>query len=45
MKDLICDKLKEIIDLQEIIKTDDLSYKSKSKKIIILVNVLCLLFF
>ena len=44
MNDLICDNLKEI-DLQEIIKTDDLSYKSKSKKIIILVNVLCLLFF
>ena len=44
MNDLICDNLKEI-DLQEIIKTDDLSYKSKSKKIIILVNVFCLLFF
>ena len=40
---LIIDELKEIIKLQDIIKTDELY--SKSKKVIILVNILHLLFF
>ena len=31
--DLIINKLKEIIKLQDIIKTDDLHYKSKRTKI------------
>ena len=30
---LIRDKLKEIVNLQDIVKTDNLSYKSKSKKV------------
>ena len=33
MNDLICDKLKEILTLQDIVKTDNLSYKSKSKEV------------
>ena len=40
---LIIDELKEIIKLQDIIKTDELY--SKSKKVIILVNILHLLCF
>ena len=32
MNDLILDKLKEIVNLQGIIKTDNLLYKSKSRK-------------
>ena len=33
MNDLICAKLKEIINLQDIIKTDELHYKSKRIKV------------
>ena len=33
MNDLVCTKLKEIINLQDIIKTDELHYKSKLRKI------------
>ena len=29
MNDLICSKLKEIVELQDIIKKDDLNYESK----------------
>ena len=32
MNYFICDKLKEIVNLQDIIKTDNLRYKSKSRK-------------
>ena len=32
MNDLICAKLKEIIKLQDIVKKDDLNYKSKHGK-------------
>ena len=39
MNDLICDKLKEIANWQDIIK------KKKIEKFIILVNILCVLFF
>ena len=45
MNDLICAKLKEIVELQGIIKKDDLNYKSKRGKLIILVNINYLLFF
>ena len=38
-------KLKEIVELQDIIKKDDLNYKSKRRKLIILVNIHYLLFF
>ena len=33
MNDLIHDELKEIVNLQVIMKTDNLRYKSKSKKV------------
>ena len=33
MNELICDKLKEIVNLQNVIKTDKLHYKSKRRKI------------
>ena len=33
MNDLVRDKLKEIADLQDIIKTDELHYKSKRRKV------------
>ena len=33
MNDLIRDELKEIVNLQFIMKTDNLRYKSKSKKV------------
>ena len=33
LNDVIINKLKEIIQLQDIIKTDDLHYKSKRTKI------------
>ena len=33
MNDLIRDKLKETVNLQDIIKKDNLSYKSKSRKV------------
>ena len=45
MNDLVRDKLKEIVNLQDIIKTDELDYKSKHKKFLILMNILYLLFF
>ena len=32
MNDLICANLKEIVKLQDIIKKDDLNYKSKRRK-------------
>ena len=32
MSNLICGKLKEIVNLQDIIQTDNLSYKSKCEK-------------
>ena len=32
MNDLICHKLKEIVNLQNVIKTDKLHYKSKRRK-------------
>ena len=33
MNDMICAKLKEIVNLQDIIKTDELYYKSKRRKV------------
>ena len=33
MNDLICDMLKEVVNLQDIIKTDNLHYKSKLRKV------------
>ena len=49
MNDLICAKLKEIVELQDIIKKDDLNYKPKRGKpfsnTTILVNIHYLLFF
>ena len=33
MNDLICDTLKEVINLEDIIKTDNLCSKSKSRKV------------
>ena len=33
MNDLVCTKLKEIVDLQDIIKTDELHYKSKRRNV------------
>ena len=45
MNDLIRAKLKEIAELKDIFKKDDLNYKSKRGKLIILVNIYCLLFF
>ena len=39
MNDLIRAKFKEIIELQDIVKKDDLNYKSKRGKPIILVNI------
>ena len=33
MNDSIQDKLKEIVNLQDIIKTEDLSYKAKIKEV------------
>ena len=51
MNDLIRAKLKEIVKLQDIIKKDDLNYKSKRGKYLrkyyaeILVNIHYLLFF
>ena len=45
MNDLICHKLKEIVNLQNVIKTDKLHYKSKRRKFIVLMNIVCLLFF
>ena len=44
MNDLICAKLKEIVSLQGIAKTDELNYKSKCKTFIILVTTFYLLF-
>ena len=45
MNNLIRAKLKEIVELQDIIKKGDLNYKSKRGKLITLVNIHCLLFF
>ena len=45
MNDLICAKLKEIINFQDIIKTNELNYKSNIEKFIVLVNILYLLLF
>ena len=44
MNDLIRTKLKEIVKWQDVIKQEDLNYKSK-EKIIILVNIHYLLLF
>ena len=33
MNDLICAKLKEMVNLKDIIKTDELNYKSKHIKV------------
>ena len=33
MNELICANLKEIVNLQDIIKTDKLNYKSKHRKV------------
>ena len=44
MNDLVVNKLKETVKLQDIIKADELHYKSKADKFIILVNILYLLF-
>ena len=44
MNDLICDKWKEIVDLQDIVKTDNLRYNQKVERFIILVTILCLWF-
>ena len=33
MNDFICDKLKETVNLKDIIKTDNLRYKSKRKNV------------
>ena len=32
MNDLICAKLKEVVEFQDIIKKDNLNYKSKREK-------------
>ena len=45
MKNLVRAKSKEIVNLQDITKTDELEYKPKRKKITVLVNILYLLFF
>ena len=45
MNDLICAKLKEIVNFQDIIKTNELNYKSNIEKFIVLVNILYLLLF
>ena len=45
MDDLICVELKEIINLEDIIKTDELYYKSKCRKVYNLMNIFYLLFF
>ena len=45
LNNLIINKLKEIIKLQDIIKTDNLYYNQNAEKFIILLNILCLLFF
>ena len=44
MNDLIRTKLKKIFNLQEIIKTDELNYKSKRRKVYNFVNIAYLLF-
>ena len=33
MNDLVCTRLREIINLQDIIKTDEPHYKSKGRKV------------
>ena len=43
MNDLILAKLKEIVEFQDIIKKDNLNYKSNTEKLIILVKIHCLL--
>ena len=43
MNDLICFKLKEIVKLQDIVKKDDLKYRSERAKM--LVNIHYLVFF
>ena len=35
MNHLICDELKEIVNLQDIIKTDELHYESKRRQVYI----------
>ena len=46
MNYLIRIKLKEIVKLEDVVKKDDQTYKSKRGKIIIiLLNIHCLLFF
>ena len=46
MNDLICDKLKKVIDLQDIIKKDNLNYKLKYGKTYNFgINIHYLLFF
>ena len=45
MNDLIRTKLKEIVELQGIIKKDDLIYKSKHEKTYRFINIHYLLFF
>ena len=44
MNDLILLKLEEIVTLQDIVKTDDLNYKSKCVKSYNFVNIHYLLF-
>ena len=44
MNGLIRARSKEIVELQDIIKKDDLNYNSK-RELIIIVNIHCLLFF
>ena len=45
MNNLIRDKFKKTVNLQDIIKKDDLVINQNVVKLIILVNMLCLLFF
>ena len=44
LKDVIVNKLKEIIKLQDIINTDGLYYNLNVAKFIFLLNIFCLLF-
>ena len=45
LNDLIINKLKDTIKLQELIKTDDLYYKSKDRKIYNFTKYSLLIFF
>ena len=44
MNDLIIEKLNKIKELQDKIKLDDLEYTTKRQKLLVSVNIHCLLF-